>query len=323
MIKVIFLWQQIDQYGKNQTFYRVERQNTLQAMAVTFSSFSNTSSGFNGSFEQEPEELKFRIANGVILIFLFLTTLLGNSVILITIWKTSALHSVASILLANLAVSDLAVGLFPEPLFITHILITVEYTVLVSLFYSIVAAFLSVASFITVTAIGIERLLALQLHMRYHAVVTPFRVTGVVIFIWALSGVIACSCLWDLSVLYGVSSAAFISLLVGNLIVYVKIHLVVRHHQRQIQHQQGNDNFGVSRFKKTALNTFFVYILLLFCYLPYVFVTCMAFAGLNFSPSVYFVVTTLVYLNSSLNPALYCWRDREIRTAVKKLLFRR
>jgi len=175
----------------------------------------------------------------------------------------------------------------------------VKYTVHVFLLYNIVAAFLSVASFITVTAIGIERLLALQFHLRYHAVVTPFRVTGVVIFIWALSSVIAFSSLWDSSVLHDVLSATFISLLVGNLIVYMKIYLVVRRHQRQIQQQQGNVNFRVSRFKKTALNSFFVYILLLFCYSPYVFVTNMAFAGLNFSPSVYFTVITLIYLNSS------------------------
>ena len=296
-------------------------------MGVGFSRFSNNSSEFNGYYEQESQELNFRIANGVILIFLCLTTLLGNSAILITIWKTSSLRIAANILLANLAVSDFAVSLLLEPFFIANILITVKYTVHVFLLYNIVAAFLSVASFITVTAIGIERLLALQLHLRYHAVVTPFRVFGVVISIWVISAVIACSCLWDSSVLYAVLSATFVLLLVGNFYVYVKIYLVVRRHQRQIQqqqqHQQGNDTSRISRFKKTALNTFFVYILLLFCYSPYVFVISMALGGVNFSPSVYYSVTTLIHLNSSLNPALYCWRDREIRTAVKKLLFRR
>lgn len=247
-----------------------------------------------GIFNQSQKELNLWIANGVFLIIFLLTTFLGNSTILITIWKTSALHSAANILLANLAVSDLAVGLLLEPFFIVHILTTVKYSEIVFLLYIIVGAFLSVASFITVTAIGIERLLALRLHLRYHAVVTPSRVTGVVILIWVLSGVIACSCLWDSSVLYAVLSASFIILLVGNSVVYVKIYFVVRRHQRQIQHQQqnqpGNDTFRVSRFKKTALNTFFVCMLLLFCYSPYVFVINMAFAGLNFSPSVYFTV---------------------------------
>ena len=81
-----------DRHGKNQICYRFERPNTSQVMGVGYSSFSNKSSGFKGYFQQEPEELNLRIANGVFLIILFLTTLLGNSTILITIWKTSSLH---------------------------------------------------------------------------------------------------------------------------------------------------------------------------------------------------------------------------------------
>ena len=327
MSKVIFPSQRSIRQETNLFSLFFERPNTLHTMGVGFSSFSNKSSGFQGYFQQEPEELNLRIAYGVFLIILFLTTLLGNSTILATIWKTPSLHSAANILLANLAVSDLAVGLLLEPFFIANILITVKYTVHVFFLYNILGAFLSVASFTTVTAIGIERLLALRFHLRYHALVTPFRITCVVIFIWVLSAVIACSCLWDSNVLYAVLSASFISLLAGNVVVYVKIYSVVRRHQKQIHQQQKqrqrNDTFRVSRFKKTALSTFFVCILLFVCYSPYVFVINMAFGGLNFSPSVYFTVTTLIYLNSCLNPALYCWRDREIRAAVKKLLFRR
>ena len=140
-------------------------------------------------------------------------------------------------------------------------------------------------------------MLAVRSHLRYHAFVTPFRVIVVVIFIWVLSAVIACSCLWDSNVLYAVLSASFISLLAGSVVVYVNIYSVVRRHWKQIhqqQNQQGNDTFRVSRFKKTALNTFFVCILLFVCYSPYVFVINMAFAGLNFSPSVYIPLTNRV-----------------------------
>ena len=115
-----------------------------------------------------------------------------------------------------------------------------------------------------------------------------------------------------------------ISLLAGNFVVYFKIYLIARRHQRQIQHQHqhqrqvSNENIvRVTRFKKTALNTFLVYILLLCCYMPYSFVAL--YGG---SPIVGFATVTLVFLNSSLNPLLYCWRDREIRTAVKQLFCR-
>ena len=57
------------------------------------------------------QELHFIIAVCVINVILSITALFGNLVILITIWKTSFLHSASNILLSSLAVSDLAVGL--------------------------------------------------------------------------------------------------------------------------------------------------------------------------------------------------------------------
>lgn len=248
------------------------------------------------------------------------TTLVGNSAILITIWRTSSLHSVANILLSSLAVSDLAVGLIVQPLFIA----SVQFRMFsVFLLYVNVGTFFSIASFFTVTAIGIERLLALQLHLRYHAVVTPFRVTGTVTFIYFISGVVATSSLWILKVFYIVPSVIYISLVSGNFFVYMKIYRIIRRHQRQIQHrhrQQDNIFSGVKRFKKTALKTFLVCIFLVCCYMPYSLVVKIAFiAGLHFSPKVYHITIGLIFLNSTINPLLYCWRDHEIRTALKQL----
>ncbi|XP_078381491.1 histamine H2 receptor-like [Oculina patagonica] len=290
------------------------------------SNSDNTGASFLHFSKYFEEELNFWIATCVIHAVVCFTAILGNSLILITIWKTSSLHSAANILLASLAVSDLAVGLIVQPIYIGGILSRIQ-TVFVT--FNIVGSFLSIASFINITAIGIDRLLVLQLHLRYHAVVTPFRVTVVVIFIWVISGVFASVRSWSLTAFYTAPPTTFISLLVVNFAVYLKIYLIVRRHQRQIEHQyqqqqqqqqqQENNIFRVRRFKKTVLNTFLVYILLLCCYVPYSIVTNLVIAGVNFSPSFYVTTATLVFLNSSLNPLLYCWRDREIRTAVKQL----
>ncbi|XP_078381489.1 adenosine receptor A2a-like [Oculina patagonica] len=271
------------------------------------------------------EEISFWIALVVINAIICLTALFGNSVILLTIWKTSSLHSVANILLASLAVSDLAVGLIGQPMYIGGI-VSRKHTFF--LIFNIMGTFFSMASFLNITAIGIDRLLALELHLRYHAIVTPFRATALVVFIWVISGIFASVRSWHLMVFYSAPTATFISLLLVNFVVYLKIYLIVRRHQRQIQQQnnqqqQENNIFRVKRFKRTALNTFLVYNLLLCCYIPYSFViSVMVIAGVNFSPGFYVTTSTLVFLNSSLNPLLYCWRDREIRTAVKQL-FRR
>ncbi|XP_078381388.1 histamine H2 receptor-like [Oculina patagonica] len=251
--------------------------------------------------------------------FLSFTALFGNSVILITFWRTSTLHSVANILLSSLAVSDFAVGLVAQPLFIAIILSRVFTVYQV---YNVMSYFLCCASFITVTAITIDRLLVLQLHLRYHEIVTPVRVTWAVIFIWVFSG--ACTLLLNLKLGF-FDTAAFatiFSILLGNFAVYFKIYLIVRRHQTQIQqqhHQQRHAKheniFSVTRFKKTALNTFLVYMLLLCCYMPY----CIALVSGGISREVYFTMITLIFINSSLNPLLYCWQDRAIRRAVKQM----
>ena len=264
------------------------------------------------------QELTFRIAISVINVIFSFTATLGNSAILITIWKTSSLHSAATIFLASLAVSDLAVGLVAQPLFIANVLSEVD---IVHLAIIILGPSLTLASFFTITAIAVDRLLALQLHLRYETVVTQFRVTMAVILIWVSAAIFASTKHWIESLPHIFISSIVITILVGNFVVYLKIYLIVRRHQRQIQQQQSNNGniFSVKRVKKSAMNTFVVYISLLCCYAPYSLSVQMKFASVIISPYVYITSFTLMLLNSSLNPLLYCWRDREIRAAMKQM----
>ena len=282
----------------------------------------NFGGNFSGLNRYSAEQnLNYRKAICVINVILCFTTVLGNTAFLITTRKTS-LHSVAKILLTNLAVSDLAVGLVSNPLFIAITLS--EGITNVAILFNVLGPLLGMVSLSTITAIGVDRLLVLQLHLRYEAVVTSSRAIFVVIFIWVFSGVCSCTAsMFSLTLLrLIVLSTVFISLLAGNFVLYLKIYLIVRRHQRQIQQQQpqaNNENiFSVKRFKKSAFNTFLVFILLLCCYMPFSVCVSMSLSGTSISPSVYIPTVTLVFLNSSLNPLLYCWRDREIRAAMKQ-----
>ena len=258
-------------------------------------------------------------------VLLSFTALFGNCAILITLWKTPSLHSPESILLASLAVSDLAVGLVIHPLYITAFLKNsyIQHNSF-EVVFDFLVTFLCNASFFTATAIGVDRLLAVQLHLRYEAVVTSFRVTGVVTLIWALSGLFSSTRLWIPRVFYnGLSPLTFV-LLVVNFGVYLKIYLIVRRHQIQIAHQQqqqhqGHDGNIFWRLKKSAVNTFLVFTVLLFCYMPcsLLFLKGDKLGFYSSSAAVGIISTTITLLNSSLNPLLYCWRIREMRTAIK------
>lgn len=63
----------------------------------------------------------YLIVKRYINLFFCCTAVLGNSSILLTIWKTSSLHSVSNILLSSLAVSDLSIGLVVQPIFVAHL----------------------------------------------------------------------------------------------------------------------------------------------------------------------------------------------------------
>ena len=110
-------------------------------------------------------------------------------------------------------------------------------------------------------------------------------------------------------------------------ILYCKIFAAVRHHTNQmhtLQVQQvapNEDMANAARQIKTALATFYVYVVFLACYLP---ISCVKLAKISgdtalLSNLCYFTLT-LVYLNSSLNPLIYCWKMRYIRQTVIEIL---
>ena len=214
-------------------------------------------------------ELKYKIAICVVHAIIFFTALFGNSVLLRAIWKTPSLHSAANILLASIAVSDLAVGLLAQPMFIGHMLSGIHKLFKLG---DILGTLLTIVSFFNITAIAVDRLLALHLHMRYLAVVTLSRATWVVVSIWVFTGIFVSSWLWHIQLFHTVPPYLFFCLLAGNFGVYLKIYHIVRRHQRHIQQQQHHlqqqENLirRVIRFKKTAHSLFLFYFSVVTCH---------------------------------------------------------
>ena len=98
----------------------------------------------------------------------------------------------------------------------------------------------------------------------------------------------------------------------------------VQHHVRHQGQPSQTNPLNIARYRKTVSSALWVQLTLVVCYLPYCsycIVSALMTEGL--SPSVYRtwgIIAALVYLNSSLNPILYCWKMREVRRAVKDTL---
>ena len=184
---------------------------------------------------------------------------------------------------------------------------------------------LCVVSLSTITAITLDRYLALHYHMRYASLVIKFRVTCALLMVW-LGNVFSSGLhMWNDAAYILLTVVLTCSCLIISTFCYIRIYRIVRHHQLQINAQQEavqgsnlNNNFNITRLSRSAKNTFVFYIVLILCYCP-IFVLMVSYGGLNMGwKTEWHFATTIMFMNSSINPVLYCWRLRELRTAVRK-----
>ena len=265
------------------------------------------------------------IAVFLVSIPLCVMTLLGNAAILITIFKTPSLHTPAHILLAGLALSDFAFGFIVQPLLLSivlsagynHDLPLATFRLMCSSF-NCSAIVLCGVSLGTSIAIALDRLLALRLHLRYAVIVTKFRVIVVLTCIWLFQGFFIPMYFWQVETFGRFIAIKICVVIVVNFAIYLNIHLIVRHHQIRIQYQhpeQLANIFSLKRLKNSALNTFLVFIFLLVCSLPFLYV----YFNDRVSITIHYIAIATIFLNTSFNPFMYSWRLREIRTATKRI----
>ena len=269
----------------------------------------------------------FVIMNIVLNAPLMLISILGNSLVLAAILRSSAIRSTTMIMLSSLAVSDLLVGLVAQPCYLAVLLTAGNLTTDLSV---MVGSSVCAVTLWTTTAISVDRFLALHYHMRYPVLVTKSRVKHTVLTIWLINVPLSAIYLWKEREYKLTIAIMTVICLTVSTFCYILIYRVVRRHNLQIYTQQqvvksvdiapapGNKGVHTSRMKKSAMNTFVFYIFLILCYIPmYILLTLHGLSFIDWTIQWNFI-TTLVFMNSAINPFLYCWRLRELRAAVVK-----
>ena len=266
------------------------------------------------------------IINCALNVPLMLICITGNALVLATILRTPSIHSTSMIMLSSLAVSDLLVGAIVQPFFIfVELKQPVRYT------YSlpeVIGYAVCGVSLGTITAVSVDRFLALHYHVRYATLVTKSRVRYVVASIWVASALLSGLYFWN-DLMYSFFAAAITAIcLVLSAFSYIRIYRIVRKHQLQLNAQQraveslnaaGNKtNASMVRNAKSALNTFVFDICMIICYSPMYILLILDACYIAKWKTEWNFATTLVFKNSSMNPILYCWRLHELRTAVLK-----
>ena len=260
---------------------------------------------------------------------LSITGFLGNTLILAALHKESSLHPPSKLLLRSLAITDLLVGIIVEPLYVAYLMSVkskrwdICYNVNVALF--IASYILCAVSLLVLTAISVDRLLALWLGLRYRQVVTLRSVYITVIVMWVLPIVATTSYIWNpqlLLLLLYIHLSFCLSIIIFS---YMKIFFMLRHYQIQVTVAQEQPRqaipLNIARYRKAVYSALWVQVTLFICYLPFGITQALTdLKSVKVSSSFYLAKTfsfTLVFLNSSLNPFLYCWKMKEVRQAVK------
>ena len=270
----------------------------------------------------------YQIGLSVINIFLSITAFLGNTLILVALHKESSLHPPSKLLFRSLAATDLFVGVIVEPLVVTYTISVNQRGNICRYAYvasHITAYILGTVSLYTSTAIGVDRLLALLLGLRYRQVVTLKRTYLAVSGFWVVSIAGSTFYFWDYRITLWFGYTNILLCLITSILSYAKIFLTLRHNrvQMQLHVHHGEISQGRQlrreRYRKTVINALWVQVTLVVCYLPHGVVE--ALLSLNGVTSVLFkargIDASFVFLNSSLNPILYCWKIKEVRKAVK------
>ena len=264
--------------------------------------------------------------------FLSITAFLGNTLILVALHKESSLHPPSKLLLRSLAITDLLVGIIVEPLNVAYLMSVrskrwdICYNVYVALLLA--SYILCAVSLLVLTAISVDRLLALWLGLRYRQVVTLRRAYIAVIVMWVLPIVATTSYIWNpqlLSLLLYIHLSLCLSIIIFS---YMKIFFMLRHYQIQVtvaqEQQRQAIPLNIARYRKAVYSALWVQFTLFICYLPFGITQALTdLKSVRFSSSVYLAKTfsfTFVFLNSALNPLLYCWKIKEVREAVREVI---
>ena len=293
-------------------------------------------SGFPSSSEAA-DLFSTYMANCLFNTYLSYTAVKLNIVTIHAIRKTSSLPKPLKVLLMSLAVSDICTGLIVQPFFISILVKRIQGIIpdcSVYKLFTMIMAFFSFASFLGVVAVSVDRFLAIQLHLRYQELVTYKRVVAVVTSIWLFSALLAfVPFRLEPSIPAVLFATIGVICLIFTAAMYGRIYVVLQRHKVQTQAQavqfqiveqaaQNGDMTSFARLRKSAVSIFCIYVVFLVCYLPrFIYLAASKINGPSLALKGFSVYScTLIFLNSSLNPVIYCWKMRHIRHVIMDIL---
>ena len=172
-------------------------------------------------------------------IFLAITASLGNALILIAPHKVTSIYPPTKLLFRCLAVTDLLVGLNTQPIYVMILISSItksradRIVARLEQYRGFWSGLLPLVSLLTLSAISVDRLLALSLGLRYRHTVTLRRVCAVIVGVWLLSALTYTGVIFFVNkIAYYFTRGTFIFLVIISVVIsafsYIKIFVSLR-----------------------------------------------------------------------------------------------
>lgn len=278
------------------------------------------------------------IATTAIGFFSSVGAIIGNFIVLVALTKSSRLQTPSNILIGSLCISDVLTGLIVTPLSAYRRLHEAfhGHPCLFRLICAYFAFLCLSTSIVTVGEISIDRYFAIMMPFKYERGATNIRYVFIVVASWILLA--ALSSLPFIQVITAVVFFRILFALMGATIVvflctYARIYRIVISHRRKIcsvqqtsitaQETRNRERETVVRESKKA-NT--IAILMIFALLSYLPLAVVFILRGTIGDTVELVsiadpwADLALQINSAINPFIYCFRAKEIRDGVLRLL---
>ena len=277
------------------------------------------------------------IATSIITMIMNIVTapvaVVGNMLILILIYKYQSLRKPCNILIASLALSDTLVGLIVQPLLIVRRILNfwqIHYCSLRFMYVwgSYVLFFLTLCN---MALVSIDRCLMIAKPFTYNCIASTKRyfifLSGVWLSINIFVVSLYCLKLKNLgkTYLYLQTVLMFIPLIIIIACCAIIYWIAVRQKTR-IAAMNNTVLTNGTKVSKKANSILILALILLVCYLPQI--VLLAYRGTFGLKITNYIIPdtwadTLTFVNSAINPFVFCYRIKEFKEALMKLLGKR
>ena len=193
--------------------------------------------------------------------------------------------------------------------------------------YATVAYFFCSVSFVTMTAISVDRYLDLYLRERYRLVLAVKKVNIILALMWIGSIIWAISRTWDIRInKINAIVIGFFSIVV-TLFWYFRIYwtlnvLKTRVHSHRTPRSPQWKILYMLRYRRSVTSMMYIFVLFVACSNPY-FCSLLAVVFLDYDNASLVLATNLtslvIFLNSCLKQFVHCWRIKEFRVRMKSI----